>query len=116
MPSVCETNDLEDIEDITSEERLDPVKVVPKVLSRKTAWKSTLKIPERDESVENSPRNHDAVESHVPGTQTIYVKTWGCSHNSSDSEYMAGQLAAYGYKVGRCCHVQCYFISCKCKQ
>lgn len=27
------------------------------------------------------------------------MKTWGCAHNSSDSEYMAGQLAAYGYKL-----------------
>ena len=33
------------------------------------------------------------------GTQSIYVKTWGCSHNNSDSEYMAGQLAAYGYNI-----------------
>lgn len=33
------------------------------------------------------------------GTQTVYVKTWGCAHNSSDSEYMAGQLSAYGYKL-----------------
>ena len=33
----------------------------------------------------------------------IYVKTWGCSHNNSDSEYMAGQLAACGYKItGKC--------------
>ncbi|KAG0576745.1 hypothetical protein KC19_5G104500 [Ceratodon purpureus] len=35
----------------------------------------------------------------VPGTQTIYVKTFGCSHNQSDSEYMAGQLSAYGYDL-----------------
>ncbi|CAL9041102.1 uncharacterized protein LOC135622783 [Musa acuminata AAA Group] len=35
----------------------------------------------------------------VPGTQTIYVKTFGCSHNQSDSEYMAGQLSAFGYAV-----------------
>ncbi|XP_047342272.1 threonylcarbamoyladenosine tRNA methylthiotransferase [Impatiens glandulifera] len=33
----------------------------------------------------------------VPGTQTIYLKTFGCSHNQSDSEYMAGQLSAFGY-------------------
>lgn len=31
--------------------------------------------------------------------QTICIKTYGCSHNSSDSEYMAGQLAAYGYNI-----------------
>ena len=33
------------------------------------------------------------------GTQKIYIRTWGCSHNNSDGEYMAGQLAAYGYKI-----------------
>ena len=32
------------------------------------------------------------------GQARVYVKTWGCAHNSSDSEYMAGQLAA---QVGR---------------
>lgn len=35
----------------------------------------------------------------VPGTQTIFIRTWGCSHNSSDGEYMAGILANYGYKI-----------------
>lgn len=34
-----------------------------------------------------------------PGKQTIYLKTWGCAHNNSDSEYMAGQLAAFGYNL-----------------
>ena len=24
--------------------------------------------------------------------QKIYVRTWGCTHNTSDSEYMAGQV------------------------
>lgn len=33
------------------------------------------------------------------GTHTVYVKTWGCSHNSSDSEYMSGQLSVAGYRV-----------------
>eukprot|EP01006_Ploeotia_vitrea_P013386 TRINITY_DN35065_c0_g1_i1.p1 TRINITY_DN35065_c0_g1~~TRINITY_DN35065_c0_g1_i1.p1 ORF type:complete len:545 (+),score=55.37 TRINITY_DN35065_c0_g1_i1:45-1679(+) len=35
----------------------------------------------------------------IPGTQTVYLKTYGCSHNFSDSEYMAGQLVAYGYGI-----------------
>ncbi|XP_050379230.1 uncharacterized protein LOC126796448 [Argentina anserina] len=35
----------------------------------------------------------------VPGTETIYIKTFGCSHNQSDSEYMAGQLSAFGYSL-----------------
>jgi hypothetical protein len=40
------------------------------------------------------PDDQLAAESFVPGTGRVYVKTWGCAHNSSDSEYMAGQLAA----------------------
>lgn len=35
----------------------------------------------------------------IPGTQKVWVKTFGCSHNSSDAEYMAGQLADYGYSI-----------------
>jgi threonylcarbamoyladenosine tRNA methylthiotransferase CDKAL1 len=42
-----------------------------------------------------SPANAEA----IPGTQTIYMKTQGCSHNVSDSEYMAGLLASYGYTL-----------------
>ena len=34
-----------------------------------------------------------------PPVTSVWVKTWGCSHNSSDSEYMAGQLAASGYCI-----------------
>ncbi|CAI9114911.1 OLC1v1015734C1 [Oldenlandia corymbosa var. corymbosa] len=44
--------------------------------------------------------NQDSVPKpslSIPGTQTIYIKTFGCSHNQSDSEYMAGQLSAFGY-------------------
>lgn len=37
--------------------------------------------------------------SVIPGIQKIWIRTWGCSHNNSDGEYMAGQLAAYGYKI-----------------
>ncbi|XP_054716255.1 threonylcarbamoyladenosine tRNA methylthiotransferase-like, partial [Uloborus diversus] len=38
-------------------------------------------------------------DSIIPGTQKVYVKTWGCAHNSSDSEYMAGLLDEYGYII-----------------
>ena len=40
-----------------------------------------------------------ASESGVPGTQTVFLKTQGCSHNVSDGEYMAGLLASYGYNI-----------------
>lgn len=35
----------------------------------------------------------------VPGSHAIWVKTFGCSHNTSDAEFMAGQLAEYGYRL-----------------
>ena len=37
-------------------------------------------------------------EGLVPGTASLWVKTFGCSHNISDGEYMEGQLSRYGYK------------------
>lgn len=46
--------------------------------------------------IENIKNSND---TNIPGIASIYVKTWGCTHNSSDSEYMAGQLASYGYKI-----------------
>lgn len=41
----------------------------------------------------------DAAAEGVPGVGKVFVRTWGCSHNVSDSEYMAGALEAYGYVV-----------------
>ena len=35
----------------------------------------------------------------VPGCASIYLRTWGCSHNTSDGEYMLGVLAAAGYEI-----------------
>ncbi|CDI97183.1 CDK5 regulatory subunit associated protein [Echinococcus multilocularis] len=41
----------------------------------------------------------DNAGGNIPGIQRIFVQVWGCAHNTSDAEYMAGLLAAYGYKV-----------------
>uniref|UniRef100_A0AC35UAF2 tRNA-t(6)A37 methylthiotransferase n=1 Tax=Rhabditophanes sp. KR3021 TaxID=114890 RepID=A0AC35UAF2_9BILA len=38
-------------------------------------------------------------DSVMPWTKAVYVKSWGCSHNSSDSEYMCGLLAQAGYPL-----------------
>ncbi|KAJ1547874.1 Threonylcarbamoyladenosine tRNA methylthiotransferase [Nowakowskiella sp. JEL0078] len=35
----------------------------------------------------------------LPGQHSVFVKTWGCGHNNSDGEYMAGLLAAQGYDI-----------------
>ncbi|RKO97947.1 hypothetical protein CXG81DRAFT_15355, partial [Caulochytrium protostelioides] len=40
-----------------------------------------------------------STDHFLPGQASIYVKTWGCGHNHSDGEYMAGLLAAEGYRV-----------------
>lgn len=39
------------------------------------------------------------VGDNIPGTQSVWIYTWGCSHNNSDGEYMAGQLQEYGYNI-----------------
>ncbi|KAI9200467.1 hypothetical protein LWI28_008402 [Acer negundo] len=45
------------------------------------------------------PPTHSPTSPKVPGTEIIYIKTFGCSHNQSDSEYMTGQLSAFGYAI-----------------
>lgn len=38
-----------------------------------------------------------AIDPQLPGRQRIFVKTYGCAHNNSDSEFMMGLLRDYGY-------------------
>lgn len=82
---------VEDIEDLvaeyTADQRNNRKYVVPKVKKKKF------------KSEEAKDYNPPICDSIIPGTQRILIKTWGCSHNNSDSEYMAGQLAAYGYHI-----------------
>ncbi|KFD54914.1 hypothetical protein M513_04096, partial [Trichuris suis] len=42
-------------------------------------------------------------DSFIPGSLKVYISTWGCSHNNSDSEYMAGLLSSAGYAVTSQC-------------
>jgi threonylcarbamoyladenosine tRNA methylthiotransferase CDKAL1 len=39
------------------------------------------------------------IESEVGWNKKIYTRTWGCAHNSSDTEIMAGLLAKAGYTI-----------------
>lgn len=56
--------------------------------------------PKKKPTKSNQSLLQDPLQSiKIPGTQIIYIKTFGCSHNQSDSEYMAGQLSAYGYTL-----------------
>ena len=83
-------DDIEDIEDLISAEDVRPKE---RVILKKTEFSTINK-----ETDIISPEIQ-IYSSIIPGTQTIYIKTWGCTHNSSDSEYMAGQLASYGYTL-----------------
>lgn len=86
-------NHLEDIEDMVSAHDLTPHdrQTAKKNVFPKARRRNRLKQEEKEEALLN--------DSNIPGTQTIWIKTWGCSHNNSDGEYMAGQLAAYGYRI-----------------
>ncbi|OAD58907.1 Threonylcarbamoyladenosine tRNA methylthiotransferase [Eufriesea mexicana] len=82
---------IEDIEDLISSQDITPKE-------RYSTRKNITIRSKRKQIIEEVPQP-PILNSIVPGTQTIYVKTWGCTHNNSDSEYMAGQLATYGYKL-----------------
>ncbi|KAI1894091.1 hypothetical protein AGOR_G00112260 [Albula goreensis] len=88
MPSVCDSV-IDDIEDMVS--TLDPT---PQ--ERQFARRSVVPRARKRKEQTNEELLADSV---IPGTQKIWMRTWGCSHNSSDGEYMAGQLAASGYKM-----------------
>eukprot|EP00252_Welwitschia_mirabilis_P015172 TRINITY_DN3338_c0_g1_i1.p1 TRINITY_DN3338_c0_g1~~TRINITY_DN3338_c0_g1_i1.p1 ORF type:complete len:632 (-),score=110.26 TRINITY_DN3338_c0_g1_i1:33-1928(-) len=55
--------------------------------------------PNKNNTSPPLPASQEAHVSFIPGFQSIYIKTFGCSHNQSDSEYMTGQLSAYGYTI-----------------
>ena len=65
-------------------------------LIRKNFKKNQLKNRPFDR---NSLEKANEEYGNVPGAQKIYVKTFGCSHNISDSEFMMGQLVDYGYQL-----------------
>lgn len=93
MPSASCDVLLDDIEDIMSQE--DP-KPQDRHFSRKHVFPK-IRRRNTQKYLEEEPRPPS--DSTIPGIQKIWIRTWGCSHNNSDGEYMAGQLAAYGYKI-----------------
>ncbi|KAG8295977.1 Threonylcarbamoyladenosine tRNA methylthiotransferase [Homalodisca vitripennis] len=95
MPAAC-SEIIGDIEDLISSQDLTPKE---RYSNKKNVTARVKKRVVKASNIEEFVNNDDVPRSIIPGTQTIYVKTWGCTHNSSDSEYMAGQLAAYGYTL-----------------
>ncbi|XP_012059651.1 PREDICTED: threonylcarbamoyladenosine tRNA methylthiotransferase [Atta cephalotes] len=91
MPVPCEEI-IEDIEDLIASQDITPKE-------RYSSRKHITVRPKRKKQLQEEIPQPSILSSIIPGTQTIYVKTWGCTHNSSDTEYMAGQLASYGYNL-----------------
>lgn len=58
-----------------------------------------IKVKEQKVREEVKEEGDEVVNGELPGKQKIFVKTYGCSHNISDSEYMAGLLAEYGFQI-----------------
>jgi len=95
--SVCD-DVIDDIEDLVGEGDL--------IALERAAGRSNsvIKHVKRKRNVGVKKVSEDEIlpaenRNNIPGTQKIWIKTWGCAHNSSDSEYMAGQLASYGYTL-----------------
>ncbi|XP_068179865.1 threonylcarbamoyladenosine tRNA methylthiotransferase [Antennarius striatus] len=88
MPSACDSL-IDDIEDMVSSSDVTPHE-------RQSARKSIIPRSKKKKTVNSEVLQADSL---IPGTQKIWMKTWGCSHNNSDGEYMAGQLAASGYQI-----------------
>ena len=94
MVVTCNNQNIDDIEDITKTLNIEgPVREN----GRKDVPPKAKRLGKVTKSLQKDTR--PVADSIIPGTQKIYVKTWGCSHNNSDSEYMAGQLASFGYKI-----------------
>ncbi|XP_066147732.1 threonylcarbamoyladenosine tRNA methylthiotransferase isoform X1 [Euwallacea fornicatus] len=80
---------IEDIEDLISVQDITP--------NDRYSSRKDVKVKAR---VKHTDQARSApIGDNIPGVQSIYIKTWGCAHNNSDSEYMAGQLSAYGYNL-----------------
>ncbi|XP_069074868.1 threonylcarbamoyladenosine tRNA methylthiotransferase [Pleurodeles waltl] len=93
MPAACDSL-IDDIEDIVSAQDPTPQ---DRQFARKAIVPRARKRNKQQNGVEEE--QEPPSDSVIPGTQTIWIRTWGCSHNNSDGEYMAGQLASYGYKI-----------------
>ncbi|KAH8297112.1 hypothetical protein KR044_004929, partial [Drosophila immigrans] len=95
-------HDIDDIEDLISSDDIKPRERYEnkKSVTVRAKRRAQIKPTSSEADNEKAPQDQKTIyESVIPGTQKVYVKTWGCAHNNSDSEYMAGQLAAYGYKL-----------------
>lgn len=76
---------IDDIEDLISSQDIQPKQRYAN--KKDVVIRAKKKDPSEGKAAVVQKTIHESV---VPGSQTIYLKTWGCAHNNSDSEYMAG--------------------------
>lgn len=53
----------------------------------------------KDDIIKRSVLQVSSEATQVPGSARIFFRTFGCSHNVSDSEFMMGLLVKYGYTL-----------------
>lgn len=88
------SEEVEDIEDIGKADiasRQKRMEAMARLNSRSDSDGQAVPIPEDISEVR--------VDSFLPNKHSVHIKTWGCSHNNSDGEYMAGLLADYGFRL-----------------
>ena len=56
-------------------------------------------VPDSRIAKDNQIRRSRPVESEEQPSAKVYFRTYGCSHNVSDSEFMMGLLVKYGYTL-----------------
>lgn len=62
--------------------------------SSRTVYRSPLIFPKK-----SGRKAGEKKTDWLPEEKSVFVRTFGCAHNQSDSEYMAGVLASEGYVV-----------------
>lgn len=92
-----EIQDIEELSKLISPSEMGMErKSVGKVVGAKT-FTFTLNTSYSSTTMQEEEKDNDAFIR--PGQASVFVKTWGCGHNNSDGEYMAGLLAEHGYQV-----------------
>ena len=72
----------------------DLIKNIIQDKNKETKQKNKIKIKPHSKK-----KSFEEEEKNKNKKINIYIKTFGCSHNASDSEYMAGILASEGYSI-----------------
>lgn len=90
--------DIDDIEDLgkeTAVRRQNRTEAVQLLKSQLQEVKTDAALDGYDHTIDADHR----LDSFVPDKYKVHIKTWGCSHNNSDGEYMAGLLDQYGFQL-----------------